>query len=294
MEVESDGRAYMRFGDGVRAKQPHAESAFTATYRVGNGLAGNVGRRAIAHLVADSSASSDLVGRVMNVNNFLVASGGIEPEPLSDVRLYAPRAFRQQQRCVTAEDYAAIAKRHPEVQNAAALLRWSGSWYTAVLIIERRNNKPLDAAFQKSLLEFMEPYRVVGYDITIRAPRFVALDIALTVHVASTHFASTVKQALIETFSAVDLPNGQRGFFHPDHFTFGEPVYLSKIVAHAVKVAGVVWVQATRYQRWGASRQEELEAGIIDLNPLEIAQLNNNQPAGPQNGRLVFEMKGGR
>lgn len=294
VEMESDGRAYLRFGDGVHAKQPLAGRAFSATYRVGNGLAGNIGAQAITHLVAHNRSSSELVGRVIKVNNLLAAAGGLEPEPLSDVRLYAPNAFRQQERCVTAEDYAAIAKRHPEVENAAASFRWSGSWYTAVLTVKRVNNKPLDAAFQKTLLDFMEPYRVVGYDITIRAPRLVALDIALTVHVANSHFASSVKQSLIETFSAVDLPNGTRGFFHPDNFTFGQPVYLSKIIADATNIPGVVWVQATRFQRWGPTRQDQLEAGLIPIKPLELAQLNNNQPAGPKNGRLVFEMKGGR
>lgn len=292
LEIESDGRAYLRFGDGVRAKQPLPGRIFSATYRVGNGLAGNIGPEAITHLVADNDR--DWKNSVIKVNNLQAATGGTEPEALSDVRLYAPNAFRQQERCVTAEDYATIAKRHPEVENAAATLRWSGSWYTALLTVKRRNNQPLDAAFQKTLLDFMAPYRVVGYDITIRAPRLVALDIALTIHVANSHFASTVKQSLIETFSAVDLPNGQRGFFHPEHFTFGQSVYLSKLIAHATNVPGVVSVQVTRFQRWGPTRQDQQDAGIIPIKPLELAQLNNNQPAGPKNGRLIFEMKGGR
>ena len=42
VEVESDGSACLRFGDGVNGKAPATATAFTAAYRVGNGAAGNV------------------------------------------------------------------------------------------------------------------------------------------------------------------------------------------------------------------------------------------------------------
>ena len=54
LEVESDGRAYARFGDDVLGKRPSANATFTATYRVGNGAAGNVGREAIAQTGHDA------------------------------------------------------------------------------------------------------------------------------------------------------------------------------------------------------------------------------------------------
>ncbi len=101
--------------------------------------------------------------------------------------------------------YVTMVKRHPEVEEAAAILHWTGSWYTAVIVVVRTDNRPVDAAFQAELLAFLEPARVSGYDLAVRAPRYVPLDIALTVQVAPTHFASTVLQTLLETFSAVNL-----------------------------------------------------------------------------------------
>lgn len=294
VEMESDRRATLRFGNGTQGKQPSANTIFTATYRVGNGLAGNVGQNVISHIFTEHEPKNKrLTRKVSQVYNWLPAQGGIDPEPISEARLYAPTAFQSQKRCVTKEDYVTIAKSHPDVQDAAAVLRWTGSWYTATVLVRRRDKKPINPTFQEKMLNFMDPYRVMGYDITVRGPNFVSLDIALTVHVDAAYFASVVKQMLLETFSAVDLPTGQRGFFHPDNFTFGQSVYLSQIISRAVGVEGVIQVVATRFQRWGHPTETGLEAGLIATSPLEIAQVQNESQA-PQHGRIVFTMQGGR
>lgn len=294
IEVDNDERASLRFGDGSRGQKPQAGTRFRATYRTGNGVAGNVGRRAVAHVaLLDSDPAGLLASRISHVCNYLAAQGGTAPESLEQVRLYAPRASHTQERCVVEADYAAVAERHPEVLQAAAILRWTGSWYIAVIVVNRRHGRPVDSAFQAELQAFMEPYRLGGYDLAIRGPRFVPLDIVLTVQVAATHFASTVKQTLLETFSAVDLANGQRGFFHPDNFGLGQPVYLSQLIARAVQVPGVAWVETTRFQCWGRPSRAELENGQIPIGPLEIARLYNDAST-PQNGRLEFNLAGGR
>jgi hypothetical protein len=289
VERESDGRAQLRFGDGVYGKQPASGSHFQATYRVGNGPQGNVGQDTIVHLVADAP---EVVSAVSAVRNPLAAQGGTAPEALAQVRLYAPQAFHTQERCVTEADYVMVAERHPEVQKAAAFLHWTGSWYTAVVVVDRRGGRPVDAPFQAALLAMFEPYRLAGYDITIRAPFAVALDLALTVHVAPTHTASAVKQALLEALSSAALPNRQRGFFHPKQFTIGQPIYLSQIITRAMQVPGVVHIEATRFQRLGRPPQDELRQGRILLGPFEIVQMSAD-PAMPHHGQIALTMQGG-
>jgi hypothetical protein len=97
----------------------------------------------------------------------------------------------------------------------------------------------------------------------------------------------------------MDLPDGRRGFFHPDNFTFGQPVYLSQVVAAAMQVPGVAWVDTddtppkpNRFRRWGQASHGELAAGRISLGRLEIARLDND-PNRPENGKLEFIMEGG-
>ncbi len=47
----------------------------------------------------------------------------------------------RQERAVTEEDYTTVLKRHPEVQKAVAIFRWTGSWYTVFVTIDRLGGK---------------------------------------------------------------------------------------------------------------------------------------------------------
>lgn len=298
LEMEAGMVSHLRFaraGDQT-GKTPAPGSRLTAHYRVGNGSAGNVGAEAIAHLVVDDAP---LFRGLLRVRNPLPATGGTDPEAAERVRLDAPQAFRVQQRAVTEQDYEDMALRHPEVQTAVATRRWTGSWHTMFLTVDRRGGSPVDAGFRAELKAFLEQYRLVGHDLEVDAPRFVPLDIVMTVCVASDAFASHVRQALRATFSNRDLPDGRRGFFHPDNFTFGQPVYLSRVMAAAMDVPGVQWVDLTdrgdgpnRFRRFGERSREEFDEGRIAMGRLEIPQLDND-PSRPENGKIEFLMEGG-
>ncbi|HBX67833.1 MAG TPA: putative baseplate assembly protein, partial [Chloroflexi bacterium] len=292
VETSNQGRASLRFGDGVYAKAPAAAVQFSASYRVGNGLPGNVGAEALTHLIAN-------INGVTGVRNPLPARGGTSPENPEEVRQYAPQAFRTQERAVTPADYAEVIQRHPQVQKAAATRRWTGSWYTMFISVDFKGGLALTPQLEDELRDFLERFRLAGHDVEIDEPQFVPLDIIMGVCVKPGYFRSQVKQALLETFSRYDLPSGQRGFFHPDQFTFGQPVYLSQIIATAMDVPGVKWVEINpnngsphRFQRWGRSPNDEIANGQININRLEIAQLDND-PNQPENGKIEFLMEGG-
>jgi hypothetical protein len=57
-------------------------------------------------------------------------------------------------------------------------------------------------------------------------------------------------------------------------------------------VPGVMWVDVTRFQRWGKSALGELVEGRILLGRLEIARLDND-PSQPENGKMEFHLEGG-
>lgn len=285
VEMESDGAAHLRFGDGIHGRRPAAGSVMTATYRVGNGTPGNVGAEAIARIVWTVSG-------ITRVRNPVGATGGVDPESIEHVRQYAPQAFRAQERAVTEADYASIAARSREVQQAAGSFRWTGSWYTAFVTVDRKGGRAVDASFRDSVRQYLERYRLAGYDLEINGPSFVPLHIVSQVCVQSGYFQSDVKRGLLEAFGNRDLPNGKRGFFHPDNFTFGQPVYLSQIYRAAMQVAGVGSVNVTTFQRWGRAANHELDRGVLTTASLEIVQLAND-PNFPENGKMEFVMMGG-
>lgn len=288
VELEADGIATMRFGDNVHARKPAAESTFaTQSYWLGNGAAGNIGAEVLSRIVIDSSGSG-----ILRVRNPLPGRGGVDPEEMEAVRAYAPQAFRRQERAVTAADYAEVAQRHPEVQKAAATLRWTGSWYTMFITVDRAGGRRVDTTFENDIRIFLERYRLAGYDVEIDGPIYAPLDLEMKVCVKPGYFRGHVKQALLAAFSNRDLPSGERGFFHPDNFTFGQPVYLSQIYAAATAIAGVQSVEVTRFQRWGKSPNQELEEGVLTPGRLEVIQLDND-PNFAENGKLELLMQGG-
>lgn len=288
-----DGGAQLPFGDGEFGKRPSA--ALKASYRVGNGTAGNVGAGAIAHVFPANPVS----GAMTRVWNPLPARGGTNPETIDEVRLFSPQAFRTQKRAVTEADYVVAAEGYPGVQRAEATRRWTGSWYTMFVTVDRAGGREVDSVFERDLRAYLEKFRLAGYDLEVDAPIFIPLDIAFTVCVTPGYFRSNVKQALLEVFSSQDLPDGRRGFFHPDNFTFGQSVYLSQMVAVAMEVPGVQWVDTddcppkrNRFRRWGEVSHGERDEGLIRFGRLEIARLDND-PNAPENGKLEFFMEGG-
>ena len=286
VEVETDGTAYLRFGDDQHGARPEPQTVFTATYRVGNGLAGNVGAEALAHVL---TAQPHIIG----VRNPLPAQGGVDPESIETVRQRAAYAFRIQERAVTPEDYATVTARHVQIQRAAATLRWTGSWHTAFVTADRLGGLDVDAAFEAELRQHLERYRLAGYDLEIDGPRFVPLEIDMQVLVQPNYFRSDVKVALLEVFSNRTRPDRRRGAFHPDQFTFGQPVYLSRLYAAAYAVPGIASVNITTFQRQGQPDRRPLEEGKLSMERLEIARLDNDLNF-PERGVFRLQLQGGK
>jgi hypothetical protein len=286
VEIENDGTAVIRFGNDVHGRRPEPGTAFTATYRVGNGRAGNIGADSLKHIVLARP-------EITMVRNPLPARGGQEPESIEEVRQKAPIAYRVQERAVTPADYAEVTERRADVQRAAATFRWTGSWHTVFLTVDRLGSRPITPEYEQELRGHVDRYRMAGYDVEVDGPRFVSLELALHVCVASDHFRSDVERELLEVLGNRDLPNGKRGLFHPDSWTFGQPVYLSAIYAAAHRVAGVDSVTIRRFRRQGVPQSSALGSGRLDIGRLEIARLDNDRNF-PEHGQLTISLGGGK
>ncbi len=293
VEIDTDGRAQLRFGDGELGRKPAAGSRFQATYRVGNGPTGNVGADSIAHLVFRTTS---LNGSIKSVRNPLPARGGRAPESQAEAKLLAPRQFRTElKRAITAEDYAMIVERDfgDRVQRAAATLRWTGSTTEILVAVDPLGREQVDVALFEEIAQHLHRFRRINHDVVVQPARRVPLDIELLVCVLPSFLRGHVQAALIELFSNRLLPDGRRGYFHPDELSFGEGVYLSALVAAAQAVPGVESVVVKKLERLFEGPADEIENGVLPLGPFEIAQLEND-PSFPEHGRLTLDMRGGR
>jgi hypothetical protein len=98
--------------------------------------------------------------------------------------------------------------------------------------------------------------------------------------------------------------DGRKGFFHPDLWTFGQPLHASQIIGRAMQVRGVEHAVGQRVGV-GAS-QKTISVSIkrrnstvlpsdslTQLNYNEIIQVMND-PDHLEQGTIEFDVKGGR
>ncbi|KYC37269.1 hypothetical protein WA1_47500 [Scytonema hofmannii PCC 7110] len=290
VEMDDEGYAHLRFGNGELGRMPEVGTRFFATYRIGNSIAGNIGADTIAHAVFRCEPKSIIP------HNPLPAQGGIAPEPLSEVKLFAPHTFAKElQRAITAQDYADIVMRDfsDSVQRSAAMLRWTGSWCEVLVVIDPLGTQTTSEELLTAITKHLYRFRRIGHDIVVKSATYVPLDIAMTVCVQPNYLRGHIKAALLDVFSNRILADARRGFFHPDNLTFGTGIALSKLVASAQAVPGVENVVVTKLQRLYEGNNGELDNGILPLNLQEVAQLDNN-PNFPENGKFELILRGGR
>ncbi len=140
---------------------------------------------------------------------------------------------------------------------------------------------------------FIERYRLAGHDVEIDAPVFVPLDIELHVCTRPGYFAADVEQRLLDVFSADAAARRRRPASSIRTASrFGQPVYLSAVIAAAMAVPGVSYVTPVRFQRLGRNPAGEIASGRIPMARLEIARLDND-PNAPENGRIRFDVDTG-
>ncbi|WP_171169980.1 baseplate J/gp47 family protein [Streptomyces sp. I05A-00742] len=289
VETGPDGRPVLRFGDGTHGLAPAVGDSLGVGGRFGTGPVGNLGPDTLGHVVLPAAEGGT---PVVSVTNPVPASGGAAPEDDAAVRAAAPQAFRRQERAVTPADYAEAARRFPGVADAVAVPRWTGAWRTVLVHVDRRGGADVDAAFRAGLVEHLESFRLAGFDVAVRGALAVPLDIGLAVCAAPDvprgEVGRRVRAALLPAGSG-----GGPGFFHPDRFTFGTPLYLSALLAAVMAVPGVRSVEPLVFQRYGRLAQGELGRGVIRPATAEVLELHDD-PSFPERGRLRISAGGGR
>jgi len=251
VEIDDDGYGHLRFGDGYLARLPDAGTAFRATYRTGNGPSGKRGRRddRIYRLAPRDPERRQTLRHAIRCQ----AAGGTAPEPVSEVKLFAPYAFRDVlERAIIADDYATLAEDNTRrleersqliaalianghsalssdtsgtptadfcytpfrgLQGAKATLRWMGSWYEALVALDPLGTEQAAPELLQEVTAYLEPYRRIGHDLRVAQAEYVPLDLAMTVCVSANYLRAHVESALLDVFSNRALPDGSKGFF---------------------------------------------------------------------------------
>lgn len=279
----------IRFGDGTFGLTPTAGTEFRVTYLAGGGTIGNVPAEAITQIAPGQTN----VG-VLAVTNPFAAGGGADEETAQQIRDRAPQAFRANPlRVVRREDYVAAAKTLPWVMQAGTNFRWTGSWLTVFTTADPREREDLSLAELEALSDLLDRRRLAGYESYVLAPAYASVDLQIELCATPSAFAADVESAVLSRLRPGPLPDGSRGFFDHERWSFGEPLASSALLAAIQRADGVLGVSSVCYRQRGVQREWAELPETVPVPAERILRVDDD-PSRPEDGSLRVIVRGGK
>jgi hypothetical protein len=306
VEISDLGEATVVFGQGgtdgadeqfgTRPISRSVEDRITVDYRVGGGALGNVAADTLLDL------DPQLGGPwLQSVTNPLRATGGRDLESREHARRIAPGTFKKSVVAVTASDYQVRAEEFAKpggakpIQRANASFKWTGSWFTVAVGAEPRGSETLDSPLANELLEHLNARRLAGYDLEVRGPNYVPVELLVEFCAAPGFRSPDVQQGLEQVLSSAALAGGRTGLFRPGNFNFGDNLFVSQIYAAAMSVPGVESLRIARLARLRAKDPDadtriNLSQGFVAVGRDQIIRLDNDRNF-PENGVAIVRSR---
>lgn len=280
----------IRFGDGVFGLTPPPGSVFTTTYLAGGGTAGNVP----ADTILQVDPGQPQAQSIATVTNPFAASGGENEESAQQIRDRAPQAFRANPlRVVRKSDYEAAARSLPWVLQAGTTFRWTGSWLTVLTTADPATGEVLSIDQLEELTDLLNRRRLAGYESYVLAPNYTSIDLMVVACAEPDAFAPTVVAAVLEVLQPGLLPDGSRGFFDHQRWSFGQPLEGSSLLAAIQRAPGVQGVTAISYRERGSQPDWVALTEQVTIAENRILRMDND-PSRPENGSLRVIVEGGK
>jgi hypothetical protein len=260
VQVDGSDHGEIIFGDGKYGQIPPLGSTIRATYLIGGGATGNVGKGTITKVTSGVNPLPEVV------TNPKAASGGADRETIAHARQQAPAVYRSLQRAVTPADYVALAENFPGILKAAVE---APGWNFVDIYVVAQGNQPPTDDLRAKLLQYFDDKRMVTTLVNIRQPQFVTINITVNkLGIEPTHYVQDVKGQVQQAIN---------GLFAMERLEFRQSFYISKVYEAIENLPGVAFVQVS-FERTPADETQAQEArnGIISLQTKEF----------PQKGRL--------
>ncbi len=256
----------LQFGDGVTGRRlATGRGNVTGTYRQGIGLAGNVSAGALRTLL-------DRPVGLKSVSNPGPASGGAEPESVSQTRSNAPNTVRTFGRIVSLQDFDDAAREFAGVGKAHASWAWNGVEQVVYLTVAGAGGTAITGRAFDDLVADLNSRRDLNRALQVRSYSTIAVQITSTIFVSANYVPDKV---LADANAAV------AAYFSFENQQFGQPVHLSNVFAALQGVAGVVGADLTtlQYKYPGDALTHGATGGLVQvhlrINDDELAVLEN-------------------
>ncbi|MFI7128809.1 putative baseplate assembly protein [Nonomuraea sp. NPDC050153] len=257
-EIDENDVMTVVFGTGARGSVPSAGAEVRAKYRVGLGVAGNVGPDVLTVPTALAAAAA--------VTNPFPAEGGADRESADEAKIAGPGSVIAQERAVTLEDYELLAEGVAGVGKAKARVGLRGGYKVVQVVVAPENPQtvppppPADdlrETVARHLESRMPVNRMAGVEVL--DPSYVPVDITVEVHLT----ADASQTQVIDQVRA--LVAGLLAFPAQD---FGQPVRAGDVFSALFPVPGVRFVQLPRFER----RDRPSAGGVGALADIPIGE----------------------
>jgi predicted phage baseplate assembly protein len=273
---DEHGHTQVIFGDGIQGQRlPSGQENVVATYRVGTGLAGEVGVDAL------SLMPNKPLG-VESVTNPLRAAGAAPRDDRDAVRLKAPRLVSTLGRIVSLQDFADFALTFGGIGKVQVAQVWNGRTRVIHLTVLGVDQQVIadNSALYNSLVKGIDAVRVPHQMVKVQSGahllrRFnVKARILVDAHYQSASVQAAVTDALRSTFTFTRR-------------NFGQDVVASDLVALMQGVRGVRAVElvALYIRGCAAGLASRLEAPMArwngtDFEPAQLLLINTEEQDG--------------
>lgn len=279
----------IRFGETGFGKTPSQGTIFKVFYRLGNGTAANVATNTLEFFEADLP---NFIPPNTTITNPLAVTSGEDPETVEQIRHLVPQAYQSETyRAVRAEDYAEAAERLEWVQRAGAKARYTGAWTSMFVTVDPSGATSINDEKLEALEQQMDRFRQAGRQVYTSEPDFADIDLKITICVEPYAYRGEVKERVLKLLLG-DPSTATNGFFHPDNFTFGTPLYRAQLEATIHEAEGVRAVTSIYIRRRGYFGWRLLDGLYHPIGVDEVIRLENDLDY-PERGTLNLYTVGG-
>ena len=209
------------FGDGRKGwVPPTGRDSVKVEYRLGGGVAGNVGASTLTVL-------KQSIAFVQGVTNPFPAQGGADPETIDEAKRRGTYAIKNRDRAITAEDYEQLAlAASRRVARAKCVQASDGSISLLLVPKAEREDGEARAVPSRDLIDrvaaFIDKRRLITARVNVGKPKLVPVSLELTISLKPGATADRVKSDVKEKVKL--LLNPLKGGPKQDGWPFGRAV----------------------------------------------------------------------
>lgn len=224
VEIDSNYRAYIMFGNNRAGLSPSNGSRIDIAYRIGGGVKGNI----VTGFV-EAQKQAEVSGTEFNVpvflRNYTRGEYGYNGDNIEDIRRKLPLYLRTQNRAVTGSDYKTLTDQfvtpyHGQIGKSTAILRNHGCAGNVIdiYILANGGNEMLEEAndeLKMDLSEMLEDKKMMTDLICIKNGEVLEVDVSIEVTISRINrkFEQEIKEKILikanEFFSLNNWEFGQ-------------------------------------------------------------------------------------